>query len=111
MAREGALKLELAGICRESSRLNQRRIGFRAFGGWHIPVELSNAFQQDGEGDDAPYRRKALQLNFYRPGDAIDQTEDVIRFGVPAFENEQEQAYILKQYGLQERLDYQWLFR
>ena len=45
---------------------------------------LTNAFQQDGEGDDAPYRRKALQLNFYRPGDAIDQTEDLIRFGVPA---------------------------
>ncbi len=72
---------------------------------------LTNAFQQDGEGDDAPYRRKALQLNFYRPGDAIEQTEDLIRFGVPAFENQAEQAYILKQYGLPERLDYQWLFR
>ncbi len=72
---------------------------------------LTNAFEQDGEGKDAPYRRKALQLNFYRPGDAIEQTEDLIRFGVPAFENEKEQAYILKQYGLSERLDYQWLFR
>ncbi len=72
---------------------------------------LTNAFEQDGEGDDAPYRRKALQLNFYRPGDAIEQTEDLIRFGVPAFKDEQEQAYILKQYGLRERLDYQWLFR
>ena len=72
---------------------------------------LTNAFEQDGEGEDAPYRRKALQLNFYRPGDTMRQTEDLIRFGVPAFENETEQAYILQQYGLDERLDYQWLFR
>lgn len=72
---------------------------------------LSNAFQQDGEGPDAPYRRKALQLNFYRPGDTMSQTEDEIHFGIPAFENEKEQKYILQQYGLDERLDYQWLFR
>lgn len=72
---------------------------------------LTNAFEQDGEGEDAPYRRKLLQLNFFRPGDTMRQTEDLIRFGVPAFKDEQEQAYILKQYGLSERLDYQWLFR
>ena len=72
---------------------------------------LTNAFQQDGEGDDAPYRRKALQLNFYRPGDKVAQTDDRITFGVPAFADSQEQQYILKQYGLKERLDYRWLFR
>lgn len=73
-------------------------------------IGLTNAFEQDGEGDSAPYRRKALQLNFYRPGDSIDQTADLIRFGVPAFENTEEQAYVLKQYGLTERLDYRWSF-
>lgn len=72
---------------------------------------LTNAFQQDGEGMDAPYRRKALQLNFYRPGDTIDQTDDPTIFGVPAYANEQEQKYILDQYGLDERLDYRWIFR
>ncbi len=72
---------------------------------------LTNAFQQDGEGPDAPYRRKCLQLNFYRPGDSMEQTDDEIRFGVPAFEDVREQDYVLKQYGLDERLDYQWLFR
>lgn len=72
---------------------------------------LTNAFQIDGEGPDAPYRRKALQLNFFRPGDTIDQTEDLIRFGVPAYSNQSEQAYILQQYGLDERLDYRWIFR
>ncbi|MDA8743085.1 hypothetical protein N9N28_00505 [Rubripirellula amarantea] len=72
---------------------------------------LTNAFQQDGEGDEAPYRRKILQLNFYRPGDKINQTDDEIRFGVPAYTNPTEQKYILDQYGLDERLDYRWLFR
>ncbi|MCG8648561.1 MAG: hypothetical protein MI861_01935, partial [Pirellulales bacterium] len=72
---------------------------------------LTNAFEQDGEGDDAPYRRKALRLNFYRPGDTMRQTRDTIRFGVPAFQDERQQAYILQKYGLDERLDYQWVFR
>lgn len=72
---------------------------------------LTNAFEVDGEGLDAPYRRKILQLNFFRPGDALNQTDDEIRFGVPAFANASEQAYILKQYGLDERLDYRWIFR
>jgi len=72
---------------------------------------LTNAFEQDGEGDDAPYRRKALQLNFFRPGDAMSQTEDEIRFGVPSFDDDQEQQYILDQYNLDERLDYRWVFR
>ena len=72
---------------------------------------LTNAFRQDGEGDDAPYLRKALQLNFYRPGDVYRQTEDRIRFGIPAFKDETEQEYVLKQYGIEKRLDYQWIFR
>ena len=72
---------------------------------------LTNAFEQDGEGDDAPYRRKSLQLNFYRPGDAMAQTEDRIRFGVPSFENEEEQAYVLSKYDLEEPLNYRWVFR
>ncbi len=72
---------------------------------------LTNAFRQDGEGDEAPYIKKALQLNFYRPGDAIRQTEDRVRFGVPALEDPAEQEYVLKQYGLEKRLDYQWIFR
>ncbi|EMB17193.1 MULTISPECIES: hypothetical protein [Rhodopirellula] len=72
---------------------------------------LTNAFEQDGEGEDAPYRRKALTLNFYRPGDRMDQTEDRVRFGVPAYSDPEEQKYMLDQYGLEQRLDYTWTFR
>ena len=72
---------------------------------------LTNAFEKIDDGKNADYKPKALQLNFYRPGDTVRQTEDLIRFGVPAFDNAAEQAYILKQYDLKERLDYRWLFR
>jgi hypothetical protein len=72
---------------------------------------LTNAFEQEGEGNDAVFKRKALRLNFFRPGDAIDQTQDQIRFGIPAYQDEREQDYVLKHYGLSERLDYQWIFR
>ncbi len=72
---------------------------------------LTNAFEQDGEGEDAPYKKKALRLNFYRPGDTIDQQQDLIRFGVPAYQDPAEQEYVLKQYGLTTRLDYEWVFR
>ncbi len=72
---------------------------------------LTNAFEQDGLAADSPYRRKALELNFYRPGDSMNPTADTIRFGVPAYKNDKELEYILKQYGLKERLDYSWVFR
>jgi len=72
---------------------------------------LTNAFEQDGEGDDAPYRRKALVLNFFRPGDSMNQTDDRARFGVPAYDEEREQNYVLEKYGLEKRLDYRWIFR
>lgn len=72
---------------------------------------LTNAFkrvEQDGEEE---LVKKALRLNFYRPGDAIRETEDRIRFGVPAHSDPQEQQYVLEKYGLDKRLDYQWVYR
>ena len=72
---------------------------------------MTNAFEQDGEGSEAPFRRKMLQLNFFRPGDAMAQTEDLIRFGVPSYEDAEEQAYILDKYNLKEPLNYRWVFR
>ncbi len=72
---------------------------------------LSNAFEQDGLEPDAPYRRKVLALHFFRPGDGVDQTEDLTRFGVPAYQDETEMQYILDKYGLDQRVDYRWVFR
>ena len=72
---------------------------------------LTNAFKQQGEGTDAAYQRKVLQLNFFRPGDAMMQTEDRIRFGMPNFSDEEEQADVVKKYSMEEPLDYRWVFR
>jgi hypothetical protein len=54
---------------------------------------------------------KTLQLNFWRPGDTVNQREDEIRFGVRLEADPAEQERILKLYGLDERLDYLWVYR
>ncbi|WP_164103708.1 hypothetical protein [Candidatus Laterigemmans baculatus] len=72
---------------------------------------LTNAFKRVEENGEVELVKKALQLNFFRPGDAIEETNDRIRFGVPAYSDPQEQQYVLEKYGLDKRLDYQWLYR
>ncbi len=73
---------------------------------------LTNAFRRDEDAEGKiGLVPKVLRMNFYRPGDRIRQTEDRIYFGLPAHKNEQEQAYFLEQYGLQKRLDYEWVYR
>jgi hypothetical protein len=57
---------------------------------------------------------KTLQLNFWRPGDAIDLSEREFRYGVP---NEVQVPpakggdQIPKLYGQQERVDYRWVYQ
>jgi hypothetical protein len=82
---------------------------------------LTNAFQfrdMPGaykEGDPPATGRKfaykTLKLNFYRPGDALHEHEGELRFGVPVVSDPGEQAKILEQYGLRERVDYLWIYR
>jgi len=57
------------------------------------------------------YLRKSLDLHFWRPGDSLSQAQDQVRLGVPAFLDANEQAYALKQFGIEKRLDYQWVYR
>ncbi|MEX0824895.1 MAG: hypothetical protein WD119_01950 [Pirellulaceae bacterium] len=73
---------------------------------------LTNAVRRvETEDGDEKYQQKVLQLNFYRPGDTVRETEDVTRFGIPAYTDPAEQAYVLEQYGLEKPLDYLWKFR
>jgi hypothetical protein len=73
---------------------------------------LTNAFRlvrgQDGK---VVYQMKTLQMNFWRPGDAVFEHEKEVRYGVPARSDPAEQARILSQFGLQQRLDYLWVYR
>jgi len=73
---------------------------------------LTNAYQVkiDSTGKNI-YKRKTLDLHFWRPGDSLSQTQDRVRLGVPAFLDSSEQEYVLKQFGLEKRLDYQWVYR
>jgi hypothetical protein len=72
---------------------------------------LTNAQRLKLEGDQIKYLQKNLVLNFSRPGDTIDETEDQIRYGIPALENPARQKYVLSQFGLEERLDHLWIYR
>lgn len=47
--------------------------------------------------------RKTLQLNFWRPGDDVDEHEEEIRFGVP--------LGMADLYGSEEGVAYQWVYR
>jgi hypothetical protein len=72
---------------------------------------LTNAFRIETVDGQKLYRRKTLQLNFWRPGDTLDEITDKIRFGVPALADSARQIKILQTYGLSERLDYLWIYR
>ena len=65
----------------------------------------------DKPGTGRQLTHKTLRLNFWRPGDAVEETEEEIRYGMRTESDPAEQAKIFKLYGATERLDYEWLYR
>jgi hypothetical protein len=62
---------------------------------------LTNAFRLDHLPDNSiRVRQRFLQLNFWRPGDSIDQDEDRIVYGIPLADDKNEQALIARRYRL-----------
>jgi hypothetical protein len=55
--------------------------------------------------------RKTLQLNFWRPGDTIDPTEEEIRYGCRIDPDPLEQQKIFAQYGISTPIDHLWVYR
>ena len=73
---------------------------------------LTNAYQiQVDSGDERKYLRRTLRIYFWRPGDALDVARDRIYLGPPAYQDPARVNYYLQQFGLKERLDYQWIYR
>jgi hypothetical protein len=82
---------------------------------------LTNAYRfDDPEGsfkaDSAPasgrqFTRKTLQLNFWRPGDTIDPSEEELRFGCRLDPDPEVQQKILAEYGIDKPVDYVWVYR
>ncbi|MBM4089440.1 MAG: hypothetical protein FJ276_08425 [Planctomycetes bacterium] len=76
------------------------------------PVDVPGVFKQGDEpGAGRQFLAKSLQLNFWRPGDAVNENETEIRFGVPYSPDPERQAGIIAAYGLKSRLDYLWIYR
>lgn len=65
----------------------------------------------DKPGTGRQFEQKTLQLNFWRPGDTRDEDEKEIRFGIPVIENPARRAKLFEAYGIEERLDYLWIYR
>ena len=55
--------------------------------------------------------RKTLQLNFWRPGDTIDPSEEEIRYGCRMDSDPEEQKKIFAEYGIDKPIDHLWLYR
>jgi hypothetical protein len=68
---------------------------------WHDPPEAYKLGNSPGTG--RQFVRKTLQLNFWRPGDAVAENEREIRYGVPPDQAEP--------YGSGEGVAYQWVYR
>lgn len=82
---------------------------------------LTNAYKFDDpdgafKAGDPPatgrvFTQKNLQLNFWRPGDAVQLHEDEIRFGLPLTTDAARQEEIFQLYGVDSPVDYQWVYR
>ena len=62
---------------------------------------LTNAYRikKDTQGE-IELQQKTLQLNFWRPGDTVSQTEDKVDYGIPLVNDSRRQVLITKRYAL-----------
>ncbi|MDA7951524.1 MAG: hypothetical protein MPJ24_08555 [Pirellulaceae bacterium] len=82
---------------------------------------LSNAYQYTDADPDAKdlktilkgrkIQQKTLQLNFWRPGDEIDEKEEEVRFGLPYTEDPFEKNRLNKLYDIKKPLAHLWIYR
>ncbi|MCA9187020.1 MAG: hypothetical protein R3E01_11505 [Pirellulaceae bacterium] len=74
---------------------------------------LSNAYREEAGVNGAPDQilAKTLKLNFWRPGDEIDATRPEFHFGIPLVQDPAEQERLLRAYSVDERTDFQWVYR
>lgn len=85
-------------------------------GGLTNSFRLADAASDAAGAADAPNKdrrilMKTLQLNFWRPGDAVLEHESEFHFGIPIDADPATQDQILAKYGVKQRLDYVWVYR
>lgn len=87
---------------------------------------LSNAYRWEESKDETladnaaekgrTYQYKTLQLNFWRPGDAVREHQSEVRFGMPAFEDVQgrtvaTESELLRLYRVSQPRNHLWVYR
>lgn len=73
---------------------------------------LTNAQRLDvSQGRKGSVTLKTLKLNFWRPGDSVEETEEEVRFGIPVHPDPEQRAEMLSRYGQTTHLDFLWLYR
>ena len=74
---------------------------------------LTNAYDwnPEAESEELRYSFKTLQLNFWRPGDAVLEHQGEFRVGLPYIEDPVERSKLLSRYGIDEVQDYLWVYR
>jgi hypothetical protein len=60
---------------------------------------LTNAFRLSADPN-GPSKLKTLQLNFWRPGDTVNQAADFIDYGIPLVDDTRRQVLITERYDL-----------
>ncbi len=76
------------------------------------PVDPPGAYKPgDPAGTGRQLLSKTLRLYFWKPGDSVEETEDEVHFGIPVEEDPDRQADLLRVYGVQRRVDYEWVYR
>ena len=76
---------------------------------WEDPEGAWEPGDEPGVGRQLTY--KTLQLNFWRPGDSLFEHDEEIHFGLPVLADEKEINRLLGVYGIDEPLDYLWIYR
>lgn len=62
---------------------------------------LTNAYRiKRSEDGSLGFKRKTLQLNFWRPGDDLEEEKDSIDFGIPLVDEPRQQVLITRRYDL-----------
>ena len=61
---------------------------------------FTNAYRIERNGDEINLKRKNIQLNFWRRGDAVDEVTDQIDFGIPLVDDAKQQVLITRRYNL-----------
>ncbi len=72
---------------------------------------LSNAYRWDREEDgQSLLTYKTLQLNFWRPGDAVFEDDHEFRYGIPELPGDENDQRVLKMYQMPNNFEHRWVY-